>query len=253
MTAGKSLKKSASKAAPAKASSAKKAPASTPASASGTLPAKTSKSSKAAPKAAKEPVSKVAAKKPASTAQKPAPTTPPAGAKKPAPKAPTTQSKEESKKAPPPPKTKNLPDPTVINPAPTLRPAPPGTKRMISAEIRKLEAQLIDDRDDLMQAVKTAHGNSLTQSEGVNTEEDGTELSSQLLTLNSASGIEERIRQIDEALKAIQQGTYGYCTVCGKLINPERLRALPSAKTCIVCQSAAEAQNSGRVYIPGRI
>lgn len=112
---------------------------------------------------------------------------------------------------------------------------------------------LISDREQLLRVVSNLHGNSLAQSEGINVEEDGTELSSQLFGLNSAADAEERIRQIDEALRAIDAGSYGYCTICGNMINPLRLRALPSAKTCIRCQSAAENHNSGRIAVRGRI
>jgi len=46
-------------------------------------------------------------------------------------------------------------------------------------------------------------------------------------------GIQDTLRQIDAALKRIEDGTYGYCEVCGKPIPVERLRAIPWAETDI--------------------
>lgn len=41
------------------------------------------------------------------------------------------------------------------------------------------------------------------------------------------------IRRIDAALGRIADGTYGFCTVCGDAISPQRLIALPDTPFCI--------------------
>ena len=50
-------------------------------------------------------------------------------------------------------------------------------------------------------------------------------------------GLEEgalrRLREVDEALARIEEGTYGTCAVCGREIPHERLEALPWATLCI--------------------
>ena len=43
------------------------------------------------------------------------------------------------------------------------------------------------------------------------------------------------IHQIEAALKRIFKGTYGTCAKCGEPIDPRRLKALPTAATCIPC------------------
>jgi RNA polymerase-binding protein DksA len=45
------------------------------------------------------------------------------------------------------------------------------------------------------------------------------------------------IRQIEAALKRISEGTYGTCAKCGEAIDPRRLKALPTAATCISCSA----------------
>lgn len=39
-----------------------------------------------------------------------------------------------------------------------------------------------------------------------------------------------------EALKRVENNTYGYCDNCKEEIDPERLKAYPAAKTCIKCE-----------------
>lgn len=43
----------------------------------------------------------------------------------------------------------------------------------------------------------------------------------------------DEIEQLESALKAMEEGTYGKCEVCGEDIPVERLEALPMARTCI--------------------
>lgn len=43
------------------------------------------------------------------------------------------------------------------------------------------------------------------------------------------------IHQIEAALKRVAEGTYGTCAKCGELIDPRRIKALPTAITCISC------------------
>ena len=45
---------------------------------------------------------------------------------------------------------------------------------------------------------------------------------------------------IEDALKRIEEGTFGVCVNCGKAIGEERLAALPWATTCIDCKRLEE-------------
>ncbi|MFH1569507.1 MAG: TraR/DksA C4-type zinc finger protein [Gemmatimonadota bacterium] len=42
---------------------------------------------------------------------------------------------------------------------------------------------------------------------------------------------------VDEALRRIDEGTYGTCRVCGGEIGRLRLEAVPTATQCIACKS----------------
>ena len=47
---------------------------------------------------------------------------------------------------------------------------------------------------------------------------------------------EEQLKETEQALQRIEEGTYGQCTNCGEFILPERLEVLPVASLCINCQ-----------------
>ena len=50
----------------------------------------------------------------------------------------------------------------------------------------------------------------------------------------------ETLRKIDEALRRLEEGTYGDCSECGQRIVEARLKALPFANTCRECQEHRE-------------
>ena len=61
-------------------------------------------------------------------------------------------------------------------------------------------------------------------------------------TLQLASGERELLMKIDEALRRIKEGEYGYCTNpdCSKKIAKTRLKAIPYAVYCLDCQNNEE-------------
>lgn len=63
------------------------------------------------------------------------------------------------------------------------------------------------------------------------------------LLLQLASGERELLLQIDEALKRIEEGEYGYCSDCKKKITKTRLIAIPETPYCKSCQEKEETQN----------
>jgi DnaK suppressor protein len=53
----------------------------------------------------------------------------------------------------------------------------------------------------------------------------------------------QMIADIDQALLRIQEGSYGVCGRCGKLIEERRLEALPTARYDAACQALIESAN----------
>jgi DnaK suppressor protein len=53
----------------------------------------------------------------------------------------------------------------------------------------------------------------------------------------------QMIADIDQALLRIQEGSYGVCARCGKLIDDRRLEALPTARYDASCQAIIESAN----------
>ncbi len=74
----------------------------------------------------------------------------------------------------------------------------------------------------------------------------GTDAMDREMTFMFASKSGRLLYHIDEALRRIEDGSYGKCHKCGKLIRAGRLEAVPHARFCIACKSAEEGRHSGR-------
>ena len=67
---------------------------------------------------------------------------------------------------------------------------------------------------------------------------DGTtEAVERLATTATARSIAASIADVDNALARIDEGTYGFCDVCGLEIPPTRIEALPATTRCVTCAS----------------
>jgi len=60
------------------------------------------------------------------------------------------------------------------------------------------------------------------------------------ISLRQLSIHRETLLKIDEALRKIDEGTYGKCEDCGEDISMERLKVLPFAIYCVDCQEKRE-------------
>ena len=59
-------------------------------------------------------------------------------------------------------------------------------------------------------------------------------------SIGLASNERKLIYEIDDAVKKIEDGTYGICEECKNLITKTRLKAIPYARLCLKCQEKTE-------------
>jgi DnaK suppressor protein len=50
----------------------------------------------------------------------------------------------------------------------------------------------------------------------------------------------QELEAIEEALQRLENGTYGFCEVCGQPIEPRRLEIMPETPLCRGCMSQRE-------------
>ena len=101
---------------------------------------------------------------------------------------------------------------------------------------------LLEQRRQATEDLEAERATALQADDGVEDSGDMSEVDLNKSTALDLAGRESRlIEEIDEALRRIENGTYGQCLRCGKPIDEERLRAMPTAKYDAECQAAIEA------------
>jgi RNA polymerase-binding transcription factor DksA len=70
----------------------------------------------------------------------------------------------------------------------------------------------------------------------------GTETFERELRVTTLTMVEEELREVDDALRRLADGTYGMCEACGRPIEEARLQAKPAARFCVEDQARLERE-----------
>jgi RNA polymerase-binding transcription factor DksA len=70
----------------------------------------------------------------------------------------------------------------------------------------------------------------------------GTETFEREKDLSILEQVEAELADVEHALRLLDDGTYGTCEVCGKVIPDERLEAMPATRLCLEHQAEAERE-----------
>lgn len=101
---------------------------------------------------------------------------------------------------------------------------------------------LLEQRRQATEDLQAERAAGLEGDDGVEDIGDESELDLDRSTAFELAGREsQQIADIDDALRRIDDGTYGQCARCGKPIDEERLKAMPTARYDAACQAAIEA------------
>lgn len=110
--------------------------------------------------------------------------------------------------------------------------------------LEELKTALLKEKEELeinlgkiARPIGKEEGDYETSFEDIGTDKDdnATEVDQYTQNLSIENTLEKKLQEILEALTMMEDGTYGFCENCQKEIPIERLRANPSAKTCIQC------------------
>jgi RNA polymerase-binding transcription factor DksA len=127
---------------------------------------------------------------------------------------------------------------------------PPKTLKLSKEDVTKYKKLLLDLRDHLIDGANFLATDNLKRSQrdasgelsgyGLHMADAGTDSFDREFALSLVSNEQEALYEIEEALKRIDQSTYGICGNCEKSIVKARLDAVPFARLCVNCQSTIE-------------
>ena len=131
----------------------------------------------------------------------------------------------------------------------------PALKTIFSkSQLKIIKNEIMKEREQLLEQLNSITGESLSKSQKdasgdlsgytLHMADMATDMYNREFSLELAEGERERLINLEEALKRIDEGSYGRCDECGGAISRPRLKALPQAKYCIKCQEKEEKSGS---------
>ena len=111
------------------------------------------------------------------------------------------------------------------------------TKKQLSEQLRRL----LELRERVSGEIISINRDSLSNMEpDPSLSDQGTDTFDREFALNQLSSEQDVLFEIDEAIRRIENGTYGICEMTEEPINIERLEALPYVRYSVQAQSELE-------------
>lgn len=108
-------------------------------------------------------------------------------------------------------------------------------KQIVEAEKERLTSELSKFAHRNPQAKETDFAADF-QNIGDKEDENASEVANFSDNLSLEEELEKALRDVESAVKAIENGTYGICKYCGQEIDERRLEARPTSTSCIQCK-----------------
>lgn len=120
-------------------------------------------------------------------------------------------------------------------------------KMDMGENIELLKEQLLNRKIELEQEMIELHQEKFSDDQVQDAADQA--LTSTMDTLKSSfqeTKIDE-FKRVVRALEMIEEGTYGMCVDCDRMIAIKRLQSFPNAMRCIACQEAFEESGSEEI------
>ena len=113
----------------------------------------------------------------------------------------------------------------------------------IKADLLAEKAKVLEELKEVTKGDRANENHSAKFPEyGDKPDENAQEIDSYTTNLATEKILESTLRDIENALARIEDGSYGICKYCEQEINPKRLLARPVASACVECKSKLQNQ-----------
>lgn len=123
-------------------------------------------------------------------------------------------------------------------------------KKLTKKELVEFKKLVLKKKDEILDDIKHISDDTLKKSQKdasgdisgytYHMADVATDTYDREFSLGLASSDRQFIYELDDALKRIEDGTFGICEDCKALIAKNRLKAVPHARLCVKCQEKKE-------------
>lgn len=116
----------------------------------------------------------------------------------------------------------------------------PASEALTKAELAEISAGLGKMKTDIAKNVEDKKNLDLLAPEVGDSIDQATQSLDKEILFELSDNERKILRDIEAALRKMEKGTYGLCEHCKNIIEKKRIKALPSARYCMTCQSGSE-------------
>jgi DnaK suppressor protein len=106
--------------------------------------------------------------------------------------------------------------------------------------LKRLRGHLEKERERLRKHILEMENMLRLEDREIGSGEDDADIAARAISYNGLLALmeseQETLTEVEGALQAMDDGTYGRCLTCGQEIEFARLEARPYARRCVVCQ-----------------
>lgn len=125
-----------------------------------------------------------------------------------------------------------------------------GKKKFNKKELDEFKKIILKRKEEILEGIKHISEDTLKKSQKdaagdisgytYHMADVATDTYDREFSLGLASNGREVLYELDDALKKIEEGSFGICEACHSLITRTRLKAVPYARLCVNCQEKKE-------------
>lgn len=109
--------------------------------------------------------------------------------------------------------------------------------------MKELRKQLLDMKADILRDIEERQEREHTEHNEIGDDYDkASQERERELDIILTAQEQHKLQAIEEALRRMDEGSYGECEECGEKISKQRLKALPFATLCVGCKSRHEQE-----------
>lgn len=112
-------------------------------------------------------------------------------------------------------------------------------KNRLKKMLNKMKEQILQEAREEIRRFQTGEKRHIVEAVMDDADLSAIDLSEDI-SLKQLSTHRDILKKIEEALRKLEEGTYGTCEMCGDEIAEERLKILPFAIYCRECQEKIE-------------
>jgi RNA polymerase-binding transcription factor DksA len=111
------------------------------------------------------------------------------------------------------------------------------------------QAEEFESLSEQLREMTSSESNDENNAYSLHMAEQGTDAMEREKTFLQAQRVNDYIKKLDEALRRIQDNTFGLCRICGLRLDSKRLMAVPVTQVCTVYKNTSKPCEPGRLHM----